>query len=82
MMTDNLFNRLSAAQFAAHELTLYLDTHPDDVKMAELHKVYVKKVKELEKEYEKSYGPLTCKSGSGKQWTKEPWPWQNMGGMH
>lgn len=63
--------------FAMWELHLYLDTHPNDCDMAELWKEYADKVNRLRIEYERTYGPLTPKSGFGESWTKAPWPWQN-----
>ncbi len=76
-MTDRetLLKKLSALQFAAWELHLYLDTHPDDFEALELHKKYACKSKELAELYESKYGPLRSMSGSGEMWLKNPWPW-------
>lgn len=76
MMNNCLSNQLLAAKFAMWELHLYLDTHPDDCQAMSLWEQYAQKVHTLTKEYERMYGPLTVKSGSGAKWTKEPWPWQ------
>lgn len=75
-MNNSLLYKLSAAEFAAWELHLYLDTHPHDRKAKELFREYVIKTEALRKEYENMYGPLSSATGYGKKWTKEPWPWQ------
>ena len=71
-----LLMRLSATQFAAWELHLYLDTHPCDTKALEMHKKYSERAKELTEEYEECFGPLTHMGGSGLEWIKDPWPWE------
>lgn len=76
-MTDRetLIQKLSALQFAAWELHLYLDTHPDDCDAKELNEKYICKSKELAALYESKYGPLSPMTGSGEMWLKNPWPW-------
>ena len=71
-----LLREISAVNFAAWELHLYLDTHPCDEKAIEMHRKYSERAKELKKEYEECFGPLTHKSGSGYVWIKDPWPWE------
>lgn len=72
---DTLLQKLSALQFAAWELHLYLDTHPDDCDALELNEKYGAKSKELTEVFESKYGPLKAMSGSGEMWLKNPWPW-------
>ncbi len=72
---------LSAIAFAAHELNLYLDLHPEDQSILALFNDYRKKSNELIREYEEKYGPLTVSSNSleGKNtfvWEKDSWPWE------
>lgn len=76
-MTDRekLLKQLSALQFAAWELHLYLDTHPGDNDALELNKKYLCKSKELTELYESKFGPLSARAGSGDKWLKNPWPW-------
>ena len=68
--------RLSAIQFAAWELHIYLDTHPDDsaanVRYRELEAQY----QQLLAEFEDKYGPVIMPS-TGNEWLKGPWPWEN-----
>jgi len=71
---------LSTIAFAAHELNLYLDLHPEDQSMLALFNDYRKKSNELIREYEEKYGPLTVSSnsidGNKFTWTTDPWPWE------
>ena len=65
--------------FAAHELNLYLDIHPEDQTMMMLFKDYCKKSEELTNKYEEMYGPLTVSGDMNKgsfEWVKDSWPWE------
>lgn len=66
---------LSAEQFVMWELHLYLDTHPDDKKALNQYKESVKKVDTLRREFEECFGGLTPRTASGREWLKNPWPW-------
>jgi spore coat protein JB len=66
--------------FAAHELNLYLDTHPEDMNAIRLYNEYNKKANELEMAYERKYGPINLSDNIGLEnmpwaWIKNPWPW-------
>ena len=50
--------KLQEIAFAAHELNLYLDTHPNDTNAIKLYNDYVKKERMLNDEYERKYGPI------------------------
>lgn len=79
-MENNLLQQLSAAQFAAHEMNLYLDTHNDDAKAFSLYKKYLKAAHELREQYERECGPLNVRDiygSSSFEWLNEPWPWEN-----
>ena len=71
---------LQALCFAAHELNLYLDIHPEDQSMLTLFRDYCGKVRELTKNYENKYGPLTTNSkeiqANTFEWSTSPWPWE------
>lgn len=71
---------LSAIAFAAHELNLYLDIHPEDQSMLALFNDYRRKSNDLIKEYEEKYGPLTISSnsleGNTFAWEEDAWPWE------
>jgi hypothetical protein len=69
--------------FVAHEINLYLDNHPNDLKMIQLYSEYVKKANQAKKEYEKCFGPLNVSDSSTSQpfeWIESPWPWQHQTG--
>ncbi len=72
---DKLLRTLSSVQFALWELHLYLNTHPNDLSALAMHEKYALKFRQLKKEYEENYGPLSPKSGEGIEWLKNPWPW-------
>ena len=57
---NELFLKLSSAQFAMWELHVFLDTHPNN------KEAYALKEK---------YGPLTINTDTPNAWLKDPWPW-------
>lgn len=79
-MNENaLMRKIQAYYFSAYDLQLYLDTHPNDKKAFEMFCELVKKTKELIKEYELNFGPLTAWSSIKSQtytWLDEPWNWE------
>ena len=70
---------ISALSFAAHELNLYLDLHPEDQSMFLLFQDYQRKINQLMEEYTEKYGPL-CISGNAMSqsfdWVNTKWPWE------
>lgn len=66
--------------FAAHELNLYLDLHPEDQSVLTLFNDYRIKSRELINEYEKKYGPIMISSDSLDAspflWESEAWPFE------
>lgn len=67
--------RLSAEQFVLWELHLYLDTHPDDDGAKLQHEEVAERVEELRRDYEACFGGLSPRTASGREWLKNPWPW-------
>ncbi len=80
---EELLIKISEAEFALNDLSLYLDLHPDNDFIYNKFKMYVKQYKTYLDEYERSYGPLNlCSSYSSKyEYYKNPWPWDNDGGV-
>ncbi len=79
MEKQSLLRQLQTYHFAAYDMLLFLDTHPNDKKAFELYKDLVKKYTELKKEYEQNYGPLCAFSAadfSTFKWIDSPWPWE------
>jgi len=72
-----MLEEIKCRNFAIIELSLYLNTHPDDDKALCLHKRYCKELKELKDKYQKVYGPLSIYFPCNKwRWLEEPWPWE------
>lgn len=72
---------LMAIDFAAHDLSLYLDTHPEDQEAFETYKDLLRLAEEGKKKYAKMYGPITKSdlvSGKCYTWLNGPWPWDHM----
>lgn len=68
--------------FAAHDMQLYLDTHPNDEKAFSIFKSLARKAAELKAEYVNKYGPLTVANAAeldSYMWTDCPWPWEKGG---
>lgn len=78
---EKMLRKLSAAEFAAHELHIYLDTHPDDTSAADALAIYEKQSGKLREEFEAKFGPLTAgDDGNRWAWIADPWPWNNQEG--
>lgn len=79
MSKCELLKKIQQYRFAAYDLLLYLDTHPDDKKAFSLFRELVGKAKQLVNEYQKEFGPLsafaTAESDSF-DWLECPWPWE------
>ncbi len=76
---QELLFQLQAADFAAHDLMLYLDTHPCCRTALTLYHEKLAEAKALRREYEEKYGPLTASSSSTEtpwQWIQNPWVWE------
>ena len=74
-----LLQKISEQQFAATELALFLDTHPDNQQALSLHEQYTNEYLALKKAFEEKFGPLTvfCPNHGEKWcWVKDPWPWE------
>jgi spore coat protein JB len=72
--------QLQAVDFVLVELTLYLDTHPDDFEAINQFNQFARERKRLKKIIESNYGPLmqygNSYSGYPWDWNDGPWPWQ------
>lgn len=75
-----LMEELQAIDFVLVELTLYLDTHPNDLEAIKQFNYYAKQRKTVRKQVEKIYGPLMQFGHSYSRypwdWKNSPWPWQ------
>lgn len=82
MSQSELKNQIRSYQFAAYDMLLFLDTHPDDKKGFAIYKSLVKKARELVEMYQQKYGPLSAESAADYtefKWIESPWPWEKGG---
>ncbi|MBL0386492.1 spore coat protein CotJB [Tumebacillus sp. ITR2] len=75
-----LLHDLQAVDFVLVELTLYLNTHPDDAAAVEQFNVYAAKKQHLKAQFDAEFGPLqqfgNSPVGVPFTWKEAPWPWQ------
>ncbi|NQX58574.1 spore coat protein CotJB [Paenibacillus qinlingensis] len=71
---------LQAVDFVLVELTLYLDTHPNDQNIIQQYNHYAQKRMHMAGKFEMEFGPLMPFGHSFTsqpwQWVETPWPWQ------
>jgi len=71
---------LQTVDFVIVELTLYLDTHPDDLDAIQQYNAFVQKRMVIKNQFEKDFGSLTNFGYSYSKypwdWKEAPWPWQ------
>ena len=76
-MREEMLMKIRELDFAIVELSLYLDTHPNDQRALCMHKEYCRRLKDLKDKYQKLYGPLSIYFPCNKwRWLEEPWPWE------
>lgn len=82
-MPDQYYKQLhdlQAVDFVLIELTLYLDTHPDDMASIHQYNQFAQKRLVLCQQFESAFGPLKAYGQSFTrfpwQWNETPWPWQ------
>ena len=71
----NLMQFINEVSFALDDVSLYLDTHPDDKEALDYYQQYRIQRQQSIKEYEKCYGPITrygVESDHKWTWTEEP----------
>lgn len=79
MTRAQLLRRLQAADFAAHDTALYLNTHPTDTKALAYYKKVCSEACQLREQYTALFGPLRHEdvtSDTHWTWINEPWPWE------
>ena len=80
-MNNELLKELSAQSFAALDLQLYIDTHPDDAEAIAAYNECVRAYEAARVGFEKSHGPLYSFVSPGPDthfdWVNSPWPWEN-----
>lgn len=68
--------------FAIVDLNLYLDMHPEDGEAYRLFQTFVEEEKKAIKEYNEMFGPVLITNAKYRdyEWSKNPWPWDDLGG--
>lgn len=82
MSQNELKKQIQSYCFAAHDMLLYLDTHPEDKKAFALFRELTKKATELKEQYHQKYGPLNVVAAADYtefNWIDSPWPWEKGG---
>lgn len=76
---EMMLKKLSTYQFAAHDLQLYLDSHPGDEDTIEKMNRFKAQANDLRERYEEKFGPLTKQvtDKNNWNWIKSPWPWES-----
>lgn len=74
-----MLRRISTLDFAIVELSLYMDTHPDDQEVNMKLNDYKEKNNALREQYQAKYGPISSKNMEENRWRwiSDPWPWNN-----
>ena len=77
---NELLLEIQQACFAAYDLQLYLDTHPDCAEALDLFTKLNATISSLKFDYENLYGPLKASSSPNEtpfKWADEnyEWPW-------
>lgn len=78
---ETLLSRLTALDFMAVDLGLYLNTHPDNKEAIAEYNRIIKAAEMLRMKYEQDYGPLCsfrsyARNPQQWQWKDCPWPWK------
>lgn len=66
-----MLKKIMALEFTVLELNLYLDTHPCDEEALDDHQKYTCKLKDIKRNYQKKYGPLTANC------CQDQYPWES-----
>jgi len=74
-----LLQLINEVSFATLDVTLYLDTHPDDMDALDYFKEHSNVREQAVKEYTRLYGPLTTDIANDStcwKWSMQPFPWE------
>lgn len=80
MDKKTILERLSALEFAAVDLQLFLDTHPDNKEAIAKYNSLLDEAADVREQYESTFGPLfsfvTMSKADMFTWINNPWPWE------
>ena len=79
---ETLLSKLTALDFMAVDLGLYLNIHSDDSEAIKEYNNIIEAANIVRMKYEEMYGPLTsfrsyAMDTCNWQWKDNPWPWEN-----
>lgn len=78
---EKMLLKIMQDDFYAHELKLYLDTHPEDVNKINMYGQYGQMIENEMSQYNSKYAPLTLQGinlNSPWTWEDSPWPWEGV----
>ena len=81
--SDELMRKIAALGFTAHEIMLYLDTHPDCKMALDMYHKTLDELKILTENHKNLYGPIRAEDSVDTEawsWVNMPWPWQRGNG--
>lgn len=88
-MADNrpdkkeLMHHINVISFAVDDVSLFLNTHPDDCRARQSFEKWNSERQQALHEYADNFGPLTldsaCSDADCWSWINDPWPWQKGG---
>ncbi|MDZ5473626.1 spore coat protein CotJB [Bacillus sp. 31A1R] len=70
---------IQTVDFVLVELTLYLDTHPNDQQAIYQYNQFAQYSKQVKQKFEEKFGPLqqgSLNNSNQWSWNSTPWPWQ------
>lgn len=78
---EQAMRKISAVDFAIHDIELFLNSHAENKKAADLLGQYRNWRNELVTEYEQKYGDFVTvvanvKAENPWSWINGPWPWE------
>lgn len=75
---EQLLLKIQELCFAAGDLNLHLDLHPNDQQLFQLFRKHTMEANRLTDLYAEKYGPLELNQdiGANYSWYKNPWPWE------
>ena len=81
MTREQLLNRINQVSFAVNEMTLFLDSHPDNEEALAYMEEKSALRREALEEYARRFGPLTIDTANDTcsrsfEWVSQPWPWE------
>ncbi len=81
MDREKILQSLTALDFMAVDLGLYLNTHPNDKEALEEYNKIITSANIVREKYESEYGPLCSFRSSDNNsdtwsWKNNPWPWE------